>query len=104
MKSPEINIGVPKTPEQKKSKIFISEEWTTEERESLVELMNEKVDELNAEEKKMRETIKWEAPCFKEIKDKKESVQDLIDKLDSNTPSEFLEKNRQNFKEFVLHI
>jgi hypothetical protein len=104
MKSPEMGMGVPKTPEQEKAKIFISKDWTPEERKALVELMNKKIDGYKTEEEHLRETIKYEAPCFKELARKIELVQELIDQVDDErTGSGFLEINRQNFKEFVLH-
>lgn len=103
MKSPDMGMDVPKTLDQEQSRIFISENWTPDERKSLIELMNKKVDELNAEEAHLRETIKYEAPCFREIDVKRERVKELIIKLDDKVPSEFLERNRQNFGEFVLN-
>jgi hypothetical protein len=104
MKSPEMGMGLPESPKQEQSKIFISENWPTEERRALLELMNKKIEELNAGEAKERETCKWEAPYFKEIARKREDIQDLAAKLKDEVPSEFLEANRRNFKDFILHV
>lgn len=100
MKSPEEGMGTPEGPEQKEPKIFVSKDWTQEERERLIELMNKKIEGLDTEETKLRERIKYEAPCFGEIAKKRNEVKDLISKLE-NTSSEFLEANRRNFEDFI---
>ena len=85
-------------------KINISEQWTQEERSELKKLIEEKIKALEEEEQKLRETIKYEAPCFREIKNKKFAYEGLLNKLEKSVPAEFLEQNRRNFEEFVLHI
>lgn len=103
MMSQKYASSAPKTPEQEKSKIFISKDWTTEERKTLVEVMNKKINAYKDEELHLRETIKYEASCFREIARKIELVQELIDMVsDDRTMSGFLEINRQNFREFVF--
>lgn len=95
---------IPQQGENKMEKINISPEWTEEERNELKALINQKINSLNEEDEKLRETIKYEVPCFREIRVKKEGYKEILDKLREDVPSKFLEQNRQNFKEFILHF
>lgn len=86
----------------KKTKKEKSKEDLSEKRKALVGIMNQRIEELNAEEAHARETIKYEAPYLKDIAQKKKFVQELIDLVEneSDTPnSKSLEAIQKHFEE-----
>ena len=85
---------------QKPSKIKMGSDWTPKERRELIAILDGEIVELDAEEQKLRETILYEAPCFREIAGKRQRLDELRTYAEQ-MPSPFLEANRDKYAAFV---
>lgn len=81
-------------------KLAVSKDWTLKERGQLVALIKCEIDTLDAEVRKMRETILWEAPYFAEAESKSRELQ-RMKYFAQIFPSEFLELNRRKYGDYV---
>ncbi len=81
-------------------KLVVSQAWTVEERNQVIQRVEAQIQLLKSEEAEMRITIRWEAPCLQKNHAKRKELQQLIRFLHKST-SDFLQLNRVNFSEYV---
>jgi len=83
------------------SRIEMSRGWAPKERGKLIAVLDGEITELDVEEQKLRETIHYEAPCFREISVKRQRLSQLRTYAEGK-PSSFLEANRRNYADYVV--
>jgi len=88
-------------PEKSSRKIVVSDKWNEEERQEVASALRTDIEHLKLEEEKLRETIKWEAPCFQEINRKRDQIGQLLSFCEEADP-EFLQLNRSNFSDYIV--
>ena len=83
-----------------RTKIKISSKWAREERNALIAMLDGEIAKLDAEEKDLRKTILYEAPCFEDIARKQAGLDELRVYARVMSPG-FLEINRGNYRDYV---
>jgi small-conductance mechanosensitive channel len=86
----------------------ISEQWTNDEREQVKKLIEEKILKIKNDleitnetlaRTKIKQHITFMEENIKKMNNKLEDLEGLLERLDE--PSEFLQQNRINYKEFI---
>ncbi len=82
------------------NKIVVSSKWTEDERAKVAQLIQTEISRLEVTEEEMRKTIPSKAPCFVEIKAKKDSLAELKHFV-LRAVGKFLEMNRGHLSDFI---
>ncbi len=81
-------------------KIRVGPTWEHAEREALIQLLQSEQNRLEAYEKELRKSVRWEAPYFAENKAKRAQLLEMIFFL-GTFKSHQLELNRTNFSDYI---
>lgn len=82
------------------NKIVVSSAWFRDERVKVAKLIQAEITRLEEEEKEMRKTVLWEAPCFAENQVKRDGLAELKSFV-QHAIQKFLENNRHHFSDFI---
>ena len=92
---------------EKRPPVYVSENWTDDERKRVSLEIKAEIKRLKDEETKLRETIQYEAPVFKEnfaARLSNGELAHMIDRFEDQSPeaaAEFFKANRTAFAEFI---